>query len=346
MLAQMERLGRGRTAARRTLVVAVILATAAALLPPFGAAANDYETVRDRRDALKAEIAEVTESLDDLRARITVAQDEIESLEEQAAELDEEAAGLKEALADRARSAFMRGGESVPFQSLFTAGGPDEAVERAGMIATLSRGDVAALERTAAIRERQEQVRALLLARTEELEEMEAQLQERGASLQASFDEYSARYTELRRVRDRQRQISRGAQQGTYACIFDGAYHFTNSWGDPRSGGRSHQGTDVMAPHRAPVYAFTNGVISRLSNSGLGGIGLYLRGDDGVVYFYAHLDGFASGIHAGRRVQAGEQIGYNGYTGNASASAPHVHFEAHPGGGRPVNPYPYLRAVC
>jgi peptidoglycan LD-endopeptidase LytH len=95
-----------------------------------------------------------------------------------------------------------------------------------------------------------------------------------------------------------------------------------------------------------PVYAFTDGVIQRHSSSPLGGIGLYLRGNDNNVYYYAHLNSIASTGAVGNRVEAGEHIAYNGATGNASASAPHVHFELHPGGGAAINPYPWLAAAC
>jgi murein DD-endopeptidase MepM/ murein hydrolase activator NlpD len=117
---------------------------------------------------------------------------------------------------------------------------------------------------------------------------------------------------------------------------------FANTWGARRSGGRRHKGTDVMAPCGAPVMAVTDGVISNLHSGGNGGIMAYLRASNGDVFFYAHLRRYAPGVSTGARVSAGDLIAYNGNTGNARGGACHVHFEWHPRGGGPVNPYPLL----
>ncbi len=120
---------------------------------------------------------------------------------------------------------------------------------------------------------------------------------------------------------------------------------FADTWGAPRSGGRRHQGTDVMAPCGAPVVAVTDGSIQRLTSSGAGGTSAYLRAANGDVFFYAHLRGYAPGMSAGKPVSTGDVIGANGNSGNARGGPCHVHFEWHPSGGRPVNPYPLLNSA-
>jgi murein DD-endopeptidase MepM/ murein hydrolase activator NlpD len=120
---------------------------------------------------------------------------------------------------------------------------------------------------------------------------------------------------------------------------------FANTWGARRSGGRRHKGTDVMAPCGAPVVAVTDGVISNLHSGGNGGTMAYLRAGNGDVFFYAHLRRYAPGVRSGSRVSAGDVIAYNGNTGNARGGACHVHFEWHPRGGGPVNPYSLLAAA-
>ncbi|SRR6266511_345548 len=129
-----------------------------------------------------------------------------------------------------------------------------------------------------------------------------------------------------------------------YACPVEPPYSYTDTWGAARSGGRTHQGTDIMAPSGAKELAYTDGVISREHTNTLGGIVLYLQGDNGDEYYYAHLSGYA--VRVGARVKAGQVISYVGNTGDARYTAPHLHFEVHPGGGDPVNPYPYVKRVC
>lgn len=118
---------------------------------------------------------------------------------------------------------------------------------------------------------------------------------------------------------------------------------FTDTWGAPRSGGRSHKGTDLMASNGAPAFAVADGVV-RTGSGGAAGIALYLRATNGDVFFYAHNS--SNVARNGERVKAGQLIARVGSSGNASSSAPHVHFEMQPGGGASVNPYRFLRGIC
>lgn len=130
------------------------------------------------------------------------------------------------------------------------------------------------------------------------------------------------------------------------ACPVNAATSFTDSWGAPRSGGRSHKGVDMMAARGAPLVAIESGVITRTSNSSLGGISIYLAGASGNRYYYAHLDSLADGVRGGMSVSVGDLIGYNGSSGNASFAAPHLHFQYAPPGSDWINPYPLVKALC
>ena len=118
---------------------------------------------------------------------------------------------------------------------------------------------------------------------------------------------------------------------------------FTDTWGQSRSEGRSHEGTDIIGARGLALYATNDGVISKVSTGGrLGGNAIYVKIPNGTYFYYAHLDSFAPGMTAGVPVKAGQIIGYVGSTGTTT---PHLHFEVHPFGGAAVNPYAILKAV-
>jgi peptidoglycan hydrolase-like protein with peptidoglycan-binding domain len=121
---------------------------------------------------------------------------------------------------------------------------------------------------------------------------------------------------------------------------------FSDTWKAPRSGGRQHEGVDIIAKSGTPIYAVSNGTITRIfldRPGSLGGNAVRLTASDGTYFHYAHLSAFAEGTSLGATVVAGQVIGYNGSTG--SSSTPHLHFEYHPGGGAAVNPYPLIKAI-
>jgi peptidoglycan hydrolase-like protein with peptidoglycan-binding domain len=121
---------------------------------------------------------------------------------------------------------------------------------------------------------------------------------------------------------------------------------FSDTWKAPRSGGRQHEGVDIIAKSGTPIYAVSNGTITRVfidRPGSLGGNAVRLTAADGTYFHYAHLSAFAEGAGLGATVVAGQVIGYNGSTG--SSSTPHLHFEYHPFGGAAVNPYPLIKAI-
>jgi peptidoglycan LD-endopeptidase LytH len=123
-------------------------------------------------------------------------------------------------------------------------------------------------------------------------------------------------------------------------CPVAGASSYSDTYGAPRSGGRVHEGVDLIAPAGTPLVAVVSGNADFHSTS-LGGNSIGLSGDDGNYYFYAHLSAYEG---SSRHVAQGEVIGYVGSTGN-SGGVNHLHFEVHPGGGASVNPYPYVVAA-
>ena len=150
-----------------------------------------------------------------------------------------------------------------------------------------------------------------------------------------------------------------------------GPARFSDNWLACRSGcARMHMGQDLMAAKMTPLVAAFDGVISSVRREAApnsGGNYLTLTADRGpaagwsAIYVHVNNDtpgtddgrgtgtwDFPKGIAPGSRVLAGQLIGWNGDSGNAEGTGPHLHFELRKGDGwRGVvhNAYPSLVAA-
>lgn len=125
-------------------------------------------------------------------------------------------------------------------------------------------------------------------------------------------------------------------------CPIDGANEVSDNFGViremPGTPRHIHQGNDISAATGTPIVAPFPGEAVMEPND-LGGEAVKVYGADGYVY-NAHLSAYGK---LGQ-VKTGDVIGYVGSTGNATA--PHDHFEWHPGNGDAVDPYDVLMTVC
>ena len=118
-----------------------------------------------------------------------------------------------------------------------------------------------------------------------------------------------------------------------------------SSFGDPRDGGsRSHRGVDIFAPLGTLAVAAADAVVTDVGNGSIGGKVVWLSASQlGLEFYYAHLD--EQLVRRGDRVRAGDPVGRVGNTGNASRTAPHLHFGVYRTGGRiALDPAPALSA--
>lgn len=131
-----------------------------------------------------------------------------------------------------------------------------------------------------------------------------------------------------------------------------GEVHFTDTFGASRSGGRSHEGTDIMSygVKGLPVVAAADGVVRWIGSECCL---LEIDHNERWSTRYIHLNndspgtddgqawGIAPGIVRGTKVTAGQLIGWLGDSGNAEWTGPHLHFEIRKDGVA-INSYQYL----
>ncbi|MBW3555415.1 MAG: M23 family metallopeptidase [Actinobacteria bacterium] len=343
--------------AMATLVAALALVLVPAAPARGGDPVKDREAAQARANAAAARFAKATSAL----AKV---EDELRSLEAKTATTRSRISGLEGQVKQVAVNSYVRNGSS----SVFVFDNDLSKTSRQQALARyVNLGNTDAIDDYRAAREDLEAGSAAVRKQMNDRRAAAAKLQQQKTAAYKELTRLAAvekqhlarlaaeREAAARRAAAQKAAASRAAvrpsapavartagviAKGEWICPVQGPRAFSNDWGQPRSGGRTHQGNDILSPRGTPVVASVGGTVKH-HNSSLGGLSYYLKGNDGHTYFGTHLQGFA----AGGQVAAGTVIGYVGDSGNARGT-PHLHFEIHPNGGGAVNPYSTLSRYC
>lgn len=348
-----------------------LLLLALLAVAPIPASAQSKSSVDSAKAEEEAALAALREANDELEAGIEEyerikgqlynLQWRMERLDEAITEYRDNVTSLEERARLIVREAYTTGGRSM-VTTAFTAGSIQDLITSQALIDAATTRDLSQLDQLEAVSRQMDRLGEEYVIKEAEVERLEqdqadivAYLAEVQAKAEALHDEAKTKYRDAyaryqaelaRQAAIRAAQSSgpaKGVPEATRnsACPFPGS-SFVDTWGYPRSGGRTHKGVDMIGSHGRPLYAMANGTV-RLNSHSLGGIQVYVNGDDGITYYYAHLSGYAPGLSNGDRVTRGQHIGYNGNTGNSST--PHLHLGMIVGGTY-VNPYPTVRNAC
>jgi murein DD-endopeptidase MepM/ murein hydrolase activator NlpD len=303
----------------------------------------------------RAELAALRSDLEDHIRAWHEAEEALAESRDEAARIRGEIAGLEERYEEaqrlfdlRARELFMSGGDPT-FVALLTAESVTDVADRWQFASQVAQGDQDLATEVAAQAERMRWLRARLKVAIEREEAATERLEASVDALQSRVDSTLGRIGELQEQLQQERRAATTAGNvqiigsgGIQTCPVAGPNSFTDTYGDPRSGGRTHEGIDLIAARGTPVVAVHAGRVHRTSSS-IGGYGVVVFHDGSSDWtFYTHFDSYGQ-YGEGAHVNAGDVIGY---VGNTGTTVYHLHFEYHPGGGAAVNPYSALVAVC
>ena len=305
----------------------------------------------DERTAIQKDLNRVLDQGELLRAQIEETDAEHTALVRRQRRFDKQAGAAADELASRVRRSYMLR-NADPVLTMLSATDATSVVEQSRMLGLLAEGSQSHVElassaarRNQAAAEQAEKVGGELDRMRRRFSSVERRTKRLLAEAKQTEARLASKVALQRAAKGSRCAMPGGSVSGGMACPVDQPRSYSDTYGAPRSGGRSHLGVDILAPQGTPLRAYESGTISRMHSNSLGGISLYLQGSSGNEYYYTHLSGYVSGLSTGQQVTAGQHIGFVGDTGNA-AGIPHLHWEVFPGGGGNANPFPYARSAC
>jgi len=244
---------------------------------------------------------------------------------------------LRSAISRRAAEMY-RTADTGALQLLASGTELDTVLDRMSYLEQLRRGETEMLEEVEALRRTATAESEALRTARDQAARLRTDLANQQRALQSKLQDLERLSSFLG-----SRTSARGSRSGGrgLVCPVIGLQYVSNNYGDPRPGG-PHTGVDISAHHGRPAVAALPGTIVDTPYGGWIGIGIILRDLVGNEWWYAHLS--SENVRVGQRVAAGEYIGRVGCTGTCYGA--HLHFEYHPGGGGPSNPYSFVSAAC
>jgi murein DD-endopeptidase MepM/ murein hydrolase activator NlpD len=342
----------------------------------------ELKTATGKLNALQKELDRVAEEQNAVEVRLAELEDEIAKTERDIAKSQEDLNAALATLEERLVGLYKQGSSNTwPYaEVLVSETDLTSLLERFDALSLIADEDQKLFDEVEAFLEAQEVSKRLLqekqaeqAADLEELSRVQEDASERFAAADQTYATLKGQITKLKAdIKKADAAAAAAAEAARKAAIrrmawqqgkrwnnsgggtiqppqfvfpVKGANSYINSWGFARSGGRTHKGCDIMAARGTPLVACVTGSISGVSRAdvGLGGITVHVKGNNGYIYYYAHLDRVASGIQEGMAIKTGTIVGYVGNSGNARRGACHLHFGMQPGAGASVNPYATLR---
>ena len=348
----------------RRVLIPVIAACLLACVPASLHAARDITTLKQRVEAVEARAAQLDAAAGAAAVRHNRAMDRVDAARARAEQSRRDLARTRgqlvvarETLSSRLVALYRRPDPGLA-ELVVSSGSLTDLVTRTEALQSAAGDDAALVEqvrerRMALIAEQGRLARAIRTARAEaaiaarERTRVEGIMRRHRAVVQGARGELKAALAA--RVQQRVRAARAiGAADIPVATpgtepVFPVAAPatFSDDWMAPR-GSRFHEGIDIMAARGAPIVAVVSGTLVRIGTTPISGNRFWLRAPNGDEYFYCHMDGFAPAAREGAFVRAGTVLAYNGDTGDAKGTTPHLHFEIHPGGGGPIRPYPLV----